>query len=81
MTFTSDWVLTFKSLAESVCTGASNCEPRGYDWEQVAGQLKQISAGYSGVWGVNDKDNIYYRNGTFGDTGDIGNDWIQVPSF
>ena len=59
-------------------TGASNSNPAGSDWEKVSGTLKQISAGPCGVWGVNRKNKIFYREGTFGDTGDKGSDWIEV---
>ena len=62
-------------------TGASNSNPAGSDWKPVPGKLKQISAGYSCVWGVNSVDDIFYRKETFGDTGDIGSDWIHVTSF
>ena len=30
------------------------------------------------MWGVNRKNKIFYREGTFGDTGDKGSDWIEV---
>ena len=43
------------------------------NWKQIAGSLKQISIGYSGIWGVNSNDEIYYRSGIIQDKkeGDI----------
>ena len=45
----------------------------GFNWKQIEGSLKQISIGYSGIWGVNSNDEIYYRSGIFQDKkeGDI----------
>ena len=35
-------------------------------WEKVHGTLVEISAGQAGVWGVNIKNEVYYRKGTYG---------------
>jgi len=48
-------------------------------WERVQGALKQISVGEAGVWGVNDANDIYYRQGTFGDKDTAGSDWVKLP--
>ena len=35
-------------------------------WEQIDGTLVQVSAGQAGVWGVNYKNMVWYRKGTYG---------------
>jgi len=48
-------------------------------WVHVRGSLKQISVGDAGVWGVNAKNEIYYRQGTYGDKKRIaGSDWVKL---
>jgi len=51
----------------------------GNKWNRVSGGLKQISVGEAGVWGVNDANDIYYRQGTFGDKDTAGSDWVKLP--
>ena len=36
----------------------------GINFEQVQGKLIHVSSGESGVWGVNEQNNIFYREGT-----------------
>ena len=33
------------------------------NWRYIGGQLKHVSAGEGGVWGVNGDDQIFYRLG------------------
>ncbi|XP_063689674.1 lectin L6-like [Bolinopsis microptera] len=51
----------------------------GGSWQRIGGNLKQISVGESGVWGVTLANDIYYRVGTYGDADTAGTIWIQVP--
>jgi len=48
-------------------------------WQLIEGKLIQISVGESGVWGVNEGNNIFYRQGTYGDTDTDGSGWTNVP--
>ena len=50
----------------------------GTGWKRISGDLLQISAGKSGVWGVNPLHHIFYRVGTFGDNGSQGVRWHKV---
>ena len=45
--------------------------------KQVDGSLMQISSGYSGIWGVNSKNEIFYRNGISSKKNE-GIDWLQI---
>ena len=44
----------------------------GDSWQHIAGGLKVVSVGDSGVWGVNSNDDIFYRTGTYGDQNTAG---------
>jgi len=50
----------------------------GAVWQRIPGALKQISVGESGVWGVNDANDLYYRQGTYGDKYTAGSDWVKL---
>ena len=50
----------------------------GIKLKQVGGSLKHVSAGGSGVWGVNQKDKVYYRGGITLDNL-AGTSWTEVP--
>ena len=44
----------------------------GKYWENIPGELKQISYGDSGLWGCNSKHQVYYRYGTRKGEGEAG---------
>ena len=48
----------------------------------IAGRLEQISIGSGGVWGVDQSNEVVYRNGTYGDpdSDPDGSAWEPVPS-
>ena len=48
-------------------------------WHDVEGALRSVSIGKTGVWGTNKYHNIYYRDGTYHEAKQRGNDWNQVP--
>jgi len=50
----------------------------GNGWQRISGGLKQISVGEAGVWGVNDANDLYYRQGTYGDRNTAGSDWVKL---
>lgn len=50
----------------------------GTGWQSVPGELTQISAGRPGVWGVNSNDDVFYREGTYGDSSVVGCRWTYV---
>ena len=45
--------------------------------EKIPGHLKHVSVGEAGVWGVNDGDEIYYRDGVTA-TAPSGNSWRKI---
>ena len=61
--------------------GSDNCNQDEGNWNKINGKLQQISAGFSGVWGVNSNGDIFYRSGTFGDNKVIGSGWEKVNVF
>lgn len=63
--------------------GATHCSPLGDDWTRVGSDVdglvvRQVSAGYAGVWAVTRDNSVYVRNDTFGDTGLTGSNWVKV---
>ena len=50
----------------------------GNNWENVSGSLKHVSAGESGVWGVNSSNHILYRYGVT-PSNPAGTLWKTVP--
>ena len=50
----------------------------GRSWEQISGHLKHVSVGEAGVWGVNDGDEIYYRDGVTA-AAPSGVSWRKIP--
>ena len=44
----------------------------GKKWVRIAGGLKMVDVGPSGVWGVNKHNHIYHRFGTYGDINSNG---------
>ncbi|XP_071804529.1 uncharacterized protein [Asterias amurensis] len=46
-------------------------------WSGLEGSLKHVSVGLAGVWGVNCKDQIYYREDTYEEEV-LGRDWVEV---
>jgi len=47
-------------------------------WTQVGGELKSVSVGQTGVWGVTEQHDIYYREGTYGDVDTLGTKWTPI---
>ncbi|PVD26562.1 hypothetical protein C0Q70_14239 [Pomacea canaliculata] len=58
--------------------GISLDNPGGTGWQKVDGSLAQISAGPSGVWGVDANEDIFYREGTYGGHITVGSGWTPV---
>jgi len=50
----------------------------GSGWEIIDGGLNVVSCGESGVWGVNNEDEVWYRKGTYGGGASAGTGWEQV---
>ena len=51
--------------------------PKGDGWTKIDGLLKCISVSEYGVWGVNSKDEIFYRNG-LNNFDHKGNSWTKI---
>jgi len=47
-------------------------------WEQIPGQLSDISVGFNEIWGVNSNDLIYRRTGIT-ESNPKGTGWQQIP--
>ena len=56
----------------------SLCNPKGDGWTKIDGLLKCISVSEYGVWGVNSKDEIFYRNGLNFFFNHKGNSWTKI---
>ena len=54
-----------------------NKTPDSSSLKQIDGSLKQISSGYLGIWGVNSKDEIFYRNGISSKNAQ-GDNWHKI---
>merc|ERR1719318_2284393 len=50
----------------------------GNGWKQIDGLLKVVSVGKAGVWGVNSKDEIFYRQGTSVNPKSDGTGWVKT---
>jgi len=50
----------------------------GSGWKIIEGKLKVVSCGESGVWGVDYKDEVFYKTGTYGGGASEGTGWEQV---
>lgn len=57
---------------------ASIANPVGQRWEQVKGNLKQVSVGSAGTFGVDKSNDVYYREGTHGNSGLTGTSWKKI---
>lgn len=57
---------------------ASLANPLGDSWRMIEGKMTQVSVGEAGVWAINKENDIFYRDGTHGDTGRPGYDWTRV---
>lgn len=44
----------------------------GNGWQHIGGKAIQVTVGPSGVWVVNQGNDIFYRAGTFGDQNSAG---------
>ncbi|XP_023329325.1 tectonin beta-propeller repeat-containing protein 1 [Eurytemora carolleeae] len=59
--------------------GAKDSNPIGTKWQSVTGRLSHISVGGSGVWGISPKNEVMYRDQTYGLPGDgEGSGWTKV---
>lgn len=58
--------------------GANNQFALGTGWKMVSGNLKQISVGKCGVWGVNSDYQVWFRLNTFGDPETDGTGWMRI---
>lgn len=58
--------------------GDQICRRVGDAWKGVEGSAMQVSVGESGVWVVKRSNQIFYRNGTYGDADCDGTGWTQV---
>ncbi|XP_066278495.1 lectin L6-like isoform X2 [Branchiostoma lanceolatum] len=58
--------------------GAADASIAGVLWKPVSGNLKYVSVGASGVWGVNRGGYIFYRVGTYGNEVSSGSSWQPV---
>ncbi|XP_035695746.1 uncharacterized protein LOC118429374 [Branchiostoma floridae] len=63
-------------------TGVTAARQSGTGWAQVSGPpirgLSYVSIGHCGVWAVTSSGTIWYRSGTYGGTGSVGTQWVQV---
>jgi len=50
----------------------------GNNWQHISGKAIQVSVGESGVWVVNQGNDIFYRQGTYGDVDTEGSSWVHV---
>ena len=51
--------------------------PKGDGWTKIDGLLKNKSVNDNGVWGVNSKDEIYYKKGA-NEFYHKGTGWIKI---
>jgi len=59
--------------------GAKTDSPTGSAWKAVSGSLKSVCAGLSGVWGLDNKNQVWFRDGLADDPDDNeGNGWTLV---
>jgi len=58
--------------------GANNKTVLGSTWKSISGNLKQISVGFCGVWGINAEGSVYYRLNTYGDPESEGTGWQKI---
>ena len=48
------------------------------DWELIPGNLKQITVGHMGVFGIDSDEVVYYRKGTHKNPTSAGSDWQEI---
>ena len=59
--------------------GAKTDSPTGSGWKSIAGALTRIAVGPCGVWGLDSKNEVFFRDGTAGDPDDSeGSGWSIV---
>ncbi|XP_035694513.1 uncharacterized protein LOC118428529, partial [Branchiostoma floridae] len=58
--------------------GVTFANRKGTSWQQLDGSLRYVSVGPAGVWGVNCNNDIWYREGTYGDERAVGSRWRLV---
>eukprot|EP00058_Branchiostoma_floridae_P010020 XP_002595508.1 hypothetical protein BRAFLDRAFT_69086 [Branchiostoma floridae] len=65
--------------AHCTCNGCIDYRRNnGTSWQQLDGSLRYVSVGPAGVWGVNCNNDIWYREGTYGDERAVGSRWRLV---
>jgi len=50
----------------------------GHNWKRIPGSLSVVSVGYSGVWGINWHQQIFFRKGTYRGALQEGTGWQLV---
>ncbi|CAH1266714.1 TECPR2 [Branchiostoma lanceolatum] len=65
---------------ESVQSSLQKYLHAGFGWQQIDGGLKFVSVGRSGVWGVDNRAQIFYRTGTYKNEASSGTGWVQIAS-
>ena len=59
--------------------GAKTESPTGSGWKCIAGSLSKVSVGPAGVWGLDTKNGVMFRDGTQDDPDDTdGSGWSSV---
>ena len=59
--------------------GAKTQSSTGSGWKCIAGSLSKIAAGPAGVWGLDSKNQVFFRDGTAEDPDDVeGSGWTIV---
>lgn len=62
----SQWKSSFLAINDLLLViGISRTRPGGTNWQRIGGLLKQVSVSprTNNVWGVNRRNQIFYRNG------------------
>ncbi|XP_064596781.1 tectonin beta-propeller repeat-containing protein 1-like [Liolophura sinensis] len=61
------------------CRLSKELIPLELEWTPIIGQLRHVSVGPAGVWGVQTNGNVFYRNFTRGNDGSQGvGEWVLV---
>ena len=59
--------------------GAKTESPTGSGWKCIAGSLSKVSVGPAGVWGLDTRNGVMFRDGTQDDPDDTdGSGWSSV---
>ena len=47
-------------------------------WQVDYHRMSQLDVGKCGVWAVDENNEIFYREGTYGENGSDGSHWVKV---